>query len=141
MSQSFPLCWVMDTVTESPALMESGTSRDDWGSISIHDVYTTPLPSTIAWVPAWMRSRLESPPIPTHVASAPLEFSETVGTVHVAVTEVNVPPLAAYPDQLLELLVTEAGVPGCVTVGEVPVLGLMICVVGWTSAEIFHVPD
>src|SRR5438552_9267801 len=37
-SQSLPLCWVIETVTESPALMESGTSREDWGSISIHDV-------------------------------------------------------------------------------------------------------
>ena len=52
MTQSFPLRCVIETVTESPALMESGTSRDDAGSISIHDVYVTPLPSTIAWVPA-----------------------------------------------------------------------------------------
>src|SRR5438552_18859313 len=98
MSQSFPLCWVMDTVTESPALMESGTSRDDWGSISIHDVYTTPLPSTIAWVPAWMRSRLDSPPLPTHVASAPLQFSATVVTAHVAVPHDDSTPIAARTD-------------------------------------------
>ena len=55
----------------------------------------TPLPSTIAWVPAWMRSLLESPPMPTHVASAPVEVDATVGTVQVALTDVNAPPVAA----------------------------------------------
>ena len=95
-NQSFPLCWVIVTVTESPAVTESGTGREAAGSISIHDEYATvPLPSTIACVPAWIRSLLVSPPIPTHVASAPEDVGDTVGTVHVPVTEVNVPPLAA----------------------------------------------
>src|SRR5439155_19383415 len=120
MSQSFPVCCAIVTVTESPALTVSGTLREDCGSISIHEEYSTaPLPSTIACVPAWMRSLLVSPPIPTHVASAPLDVAETGGTTQVAVTDVNVPPFAAYPDQLLELLLTLAGVRGCVTLGAV----------------------
>jgi hypothetical protein len=96
MSQSFPLCCVIVTVTESPALTVSGTFREDCGSISSHAEYSTvPLPSTIACVPAWRRSLLVSPPIPTQVASAPLEVADTVGTVQVAVTDVKFPPLAA----------------------------------------------
>src|SRR4051812_14927336 len=41
---------------------------------------------------------------------------------------------------MLELLVTLAGVPGCVTLGAVPTPGVITCVFGWTSAEIFHAP-
>src|SRR6266700_7023228 len=96
MSQSFPHCCAIVSVFDAPATTESGTLRDDCGSISIHEEYSTvPLPSTIACVPAWRRSLLVSPPIPTHVASAPLEVAETVGTVQVAVTDVKVPPFAA----------------------------------------------
>ena len=44
---------------------------------------------TVASVPAWMRSRERTPPIPTQVASAPLALAAlTVGTIQVPETAV-----------------------------------------------------
>ena len=87
------LCEI-EVVTESPGFTESETVREDCGSISTHASYVTEPPPTLACVPAWIRSRLLRPPIPTHVASAPVEVAETCGTTHVAVTAVKLPPFA-----------------------------------------------
>src|SRR4030088_3041489 len=89
------VCCASDTVTVSPALTARVTGRDGCGSVSTHAEYvTTPL-STVASVPACTRSVVVAPPIPTHVASArtlvPVD-ADPVGTVHVALTAVNVPP-------------------------------------------------
>src|SRR5205814_4462832 len=50
--------------------------------------------------------------------------------------------LAAKPDRLPELLESLARVPSWVTPARrpLPVPEVMICVPGWTSAEIFHAP-
>src|SRR5215471_10519360 len=95
----------MSTVTESPPCTCNGTGREARGSISIQASYCVrPWPDTICCVPAWIRSRLRTPPIPTHAASIPPGLSAlNCGTVHVPVTWVNVPPVAAYPDQLCEV--------------------------------------
>ena len=82
--------------------------------------------------------------MPTHVASAPVIVAPTCGTIHVPVTDVYVPPFATYPDQLLEVSDTRAGVvvvvSGCVWAGAVPAPGVTLCALGWTSAWIFHAP-
>src|SRR3982074_881601 len=76
-------CCVIETVTVSPGATVSGTGCDACGSVSIHASYwTTPL-STKACVPAWTRSVVVAPPMPTHVASALVPVGATVGTVHV----------------------------------------------------------
>src|SRR4051812_20926897 len=99
MVQSSALFCVIDTVTESPGFTLSDTGFDDAGSISIHASYTPSPLLPEACVPAWMRSLVVIPPMPTQVASAPLVVVATVGTVHVPVTEVKLPPVAEYPDQ------------------------------------------
>ena len=109
--QLLPLFCVSVTVTESPGFTASCTCRDEAGSISIHASYCTSPPLTVACVPAWMRSRVSMPPMPTHVASAPATEADTLGTIHVPVTEVYVPPLAAYPDQFDEVENADAAGP------------------------------
>src|SRR5579862_5946946 len=87
-----------ETDTESPAWTPSGTGWENCGSISIQASYSCrPELRMVSSVPAWMRSRLRSPPMPTQAASAPTPEPEplTCGTVHVALTAVKVPPLAA----------------------------------------------
>ena len=90
------VCCASETVTLSPAVTARETSREACGSVSTQAEYwTTPL-VTVACVPACTRSVLVAPPIPTHVASAralvPDVDADTVGTVHVALTAVKVPP-------------------------------------------------
>src|ERR1700716_1396305 len=63
-----------------------------------------------------MRSVVVAPPIPAHVASTPVPVADTVGTVHVPRTAVNVPPEETYPDQFRDVAAT--------VVGEVVGLGL-----------------
>src|SRR5439155_14698497 len=84
-------CSVIETVTESPACTARGTVRETCGSVSIQALYwTRPDPSIASSVPAWIRSRVLSPPIPTQAASAaPVVEAEGCGTVQVPVTEVN----------------------------------------------------
>ena len=90
------VCCMSETVTVSPALTASGTSLEGCGSVSTHAEYWTAPLATVACVPACTRSVVVAPPIPTHVASAralvPDAVADTVGTVHVALTAVNVPP-------------------------------------------------
>src|ERR1700737_3976131 len=65
-------CSVMDTVTESPGTTANGTWREAWGSNSIHAWnWDCPLPVETSCVPAWIRSWLLPPPIPTHGAPPP----------------------------------------------------------------------
>ena len=56
---------------------------------------TRPLPLASDSVPAWMRSRLRTPPMPTQVASVPAVAPSVAGTVQVPVTDVKLPPLAS----------------------------------------------
>ena len=62
-----------------------------------------PSPFTVASVPAWMRSVVFAPPMPTHVASIPATFGSGFPMTHVPDTDVTVPPVATYPDQFREL--------------------------------------
>src|SRR4051794_26889897 len=105
MSHSSAACSEIETLTESPAWTRNGTGREAPGSISTHAWYCVrPLPLTVCWVPAWIRSRVLTPPMPTHAASIP-KFVSLVksGMVQVPDTAVNEPPVAAYPDQLCEV--------------------------------------
>src|SRR6266850_7260935 len=144
MSHEPEVCSAIVTVTESPAATASDTVRDDSGSISVHASYVTLPPETVACVPAWIRSVPVTPPMPTHVASAPVVVAPTWGTIHVPLTEVYVPPFATYPDQLLDVSETRAGVvelvSGCVCAGAVPDPGVTLCALGCASAWIFHAP-
>src|SRR4051812_9184740 len=107
----------------------------------------------MAWVPAWMRSVVFTPPIPIQVASAATLYplpAVTLGTVQVPETEVKVPPVAAYPAQLLDWSTLVPGLTGTTgdtglgavepgTEGEVPpcpfeALG---CWSSWTFQEPF----
>ncbi len=128
MVQSTALFWVSVTVTESPGFTDSDTGRDDEGSISVQASYATSPPLTVACVPAWMRSFESMPPIPTHVASAPDVVASTVGTVHVPVTDVKLPPVAEYPDQFDDVDEVAAGTPGLA--GSVRVCGAGCAAVG-----------
>ena len=59
-------------VTESPGCTDSGTGREARGSISIQASYwVLPEPVTLCCVPAWIRSRERTPPMPTQAASTP----------------------------------------------------------------------
>ena len=88
--------WLIETLTESPGLMVSGTGWDVCGSVSTHAWYwVEPEPETVCCVPAWMRSRLVTPPMPTQAASAPADESGVNwGTVHMPLTPLKVPPVA-----------------------------------------------
>src|SRR5438270_503309 len=99
--QSLPACWSIETLTASPGRTANGTWCGLSGSVSIQASYRTwPDPETISSVPAWMRSRLLSPPIPTQTALSPAALVVAGwGTVHVPDTAVKLPPLAAYPAQ------------------------------------------
>src|SRR6185312_8141603 len=106
-----------DALIESPGETPTGTCVVGCGKTSYQAWYAgAPEPLITAWVPTWIRSRVFTPPMPTHVASAcvPLALT-TVGTVHVPLTAVKVPPVASYPDQLKDWL----GIV-VVTTGEAP---------------------
>src|SRR5260370_23114935 len=94
----------MLTVTESPECTASGTGWDACGRVSTQAWYCVlPEPETVCCVPAWIRSRVLTPPMPTHAASAPAgESGVNLGTVQVPLTAVNVPPVAEQPDQFCE---------------------------------------
>ncbi len=96
-SQRPELCSEIDTVSESPAVTVSGTCTDGRGSVSTQAVYSTrPNPSLTSWVPAGIRSRLSTPPMPTQVALlVGLPVTTGLATVHVAVTPVKTPLVAA----------------------------------------------
>ena len=48
----FALCSI-EMLIESPALIGSGTGREDWGSVSTQASYSVrPWPRTVSWVPA-----------------------------------------------------------------------------------------
>src|SRR5436853_7314555 len=87
----------IDTEIESPACTDRGTGRDARGSISIHASYCVrPAPLTVCCVPAWIRSRLRTPPVPTQAASIPNDVSVVnCGTDQVPLTDVKLPPVAA----------------------------------------------
>src|ERR1700737_1927343 len=113
-------CSVMDTVTESPGTTANGTWREAWGSNSIHAWnWDCPLPVETSCVPAWIRSWLLTPPMPTQVAPTPgAPFGASWGTVHVPVTPVyGWLPVAAYPDQLCEVFCVTGTGAGCAAEG------------------------
>src|SRR5919197_5870954 len=85
---------VIETVIESPGVTASGTCCEAAGSISIQAWYCDwPLPEPTSWVPAWIRSRLLTPPMPTQVAPTPgAPVGDGWGTVHVPLTAVYVCP-------------------------------------------------
>src|SRR5258708_9193987 len=97
-------CSVIATLTVSPPFTDSAIERVDWGKTSVHASYeTVPSPFTVASVPAWMRSVVFAPPMPTHVASIPGTLGSGFATTHVPVTDVTVPPVATYPDQFRDV--------------------------------------
>jgi hypothetical protein len=90
-------CSSIETVTESPGATARGTCCDGWGSISIHAWNSAcPPPGVASCVPAWIRSRLVTPPMSTYVAPIPLPPATFgCGTVQVPVTLVYGPAVAA----------------------------------------------
>ena len=92
-SQVSAPCSVMSTVTVSPGRTVSGTVSAAWGSVSIQAEYLTAAAVTVSSVPAWIRSRLSTPPIPTQAALTPAALSAPGwGTVQVPCTSVKGPP-------------------------------------------------
>ena len=62
-----------------------------------------PSGSTVASVPAWIRSVVFAPPMPTHVASIPATLGSGFATTHVPVTDVTVPPVDLASDDIKKL--------------------------------------
>ena len=58
---------------------------------------------TVASVPAWIRSVVFAPPMPTHVASIPATLGSGFATTHVPVTDVTVPPVDLASDDIKKL--------------------------------------
>jgi hypothetical protein len=90
----------VETVTMYPLL----TAASPY--ISYHALYSGVDPAQLVSVPSCSTVALPQPSIPTHctASSAVVPEHVTVGTTHLALTALNVPPLSAYPDQLDEFV-------------------------------------